>query len=105
MAEPDINSAFERVLAVVHERLSRNLRIRRTLPGDGRLRLDRQLPFLCVYRVPAASDSGTKDLVTTEGAYLFSNGAVEYFEGIARLCRTISETLREHFGGLLLLEI
>ena len=37
----------------VCRRLRRNLRVRRTLPGNGRLHIDRQLPFLCVYRRPA----------------------------------------------------
>jgi uncharacterized protein (TIGR02421 family) len=106
MAEPDVNAAFDRVIAVVHDRLSRNLRIRRTLPGDGRLRLDRQLPFLCVYRSPPSGhDVGTRDLVTTEAAYLFATGEPEYAPGIGRLCRSISETIQEHFGALLLIEI
>ena len=75
MAEPDLNAAFDRLIAVVHDRLSRNLRLRRTLPGDGRLRLDRQLPFLCIYRTPPEGrDNGTRDLVTTEAAYLFASG-------------------------------
>lgn len=106
MSEPEVNAAFDRVIAVVHDRLSRNLRIRRTLPGDGRLRLDRQLPFLCVYRTPPAGrDNGTRELVTTEAAYLFASGEPQYAAGINRLCRSISETIEEHFGALLLLEI
>jgi uncharacterized protein (TIGR02421 family) len=106
MTEPDVNGDFDRVIAAVHDRLSRNLRLRRTLPGDGRLRLDRQLPFLCVYRTPPqGGDNGTRDLVTTEAAYLFASGEPEYAAGIGRLCRTISEIIQEHFGALLLIEI
>ena len=73
-----IDAGFDALIAVVRDRLSRNLRIRRSLPGDGRLRLDRQLPFLCVYRRPDGAkiaDRGTRELVTTEGAYLFGSGA------------------------------
>ena len=72
----DIDAAFDSVTAVVIDRLSRNQRIRRNLPGDGRVRIDRQLPFLCVYRAPpAGGDAGTRDLVTTEAAYLVACGA------------------------------
>jgi len=109
---PAIDAEFQRLSAIVRDRLSRNLRIRRTLPGDGRLRLDRQLPFLCIYRQPenAASpatnpDRGTRDLVTTEGAYLFASGAPQYAEGIELLCQTIGETLRDHLGKLLIIEL
>jgi uncharacterized protein (TIGR02421 family) len=106
MADEDINAAFDEVIAVVRDRLSRNLRIRRTLPGEGRLRLDRQLPFLCVYRFPPdRADPGTLDLVTTEAAYLFASAAPEHAAGISRLCRVIGETIQEHFGALLILEV
>ena len=100
------SATFDAVIDAVRDRLSRNVRIRRNLPGDGRLRLDRQLPFLCVYRTPAAGgDNGTRELVTTEAAYLFASGEPRYAEGLDALCCSISETLEEHFGALLLVEI
>jgi len=109
---PAIDAEFQRLSAIVRDRLSRNLRIRRTLPGNGRLRLDRQLPFLCIYRQPENAESpatnpdrGTRDLVTTEGAYLFASGALQYAAGIQFLCQTISETLRDHLGKLLIIEL
>ncbi|MFT5358860.1 MAG: hypothetical protein ACI9KE_006101 [Polyangiales bacterium] len=44
--------------------LTRNEPVRRTLPGNGRLHIDRQLPFLCVYRQsPNADDPGTRQLI------------------------------------------
>ncbi len=99
--EPD----FEHVRQAVRERLAQNLRLRRNLPGGGRLRIDRQLPFLCVYRQPEdRDDAGTAELVTTEAAYLFAPSGAEHREGLSRLCRTIAETVQEHFGVLLLLE-
>lgn len=101
----EIEAAYDSVAAVVRDRLSRNLRIRRNLPGDGRVRMDRQLPFLCVYRMPEVGrDAGTCDLVTTEAAYLFASGAAEHEAGLARLVAAIAETMREHFGAFLLIE-
>lgn len=94
------------LLPVVRERLARNLRIRRNLPGEGTLRIDRQLPFLCIHRRPDGEpDPGTHELVTTEAAYLLASGAPQHASGVADLCRMISDTLREHFGVLLFLEI
>jgi uncharacterized protein (TIGR02421 family) len=106
MAELDVNADFDQLISVVRDRLSRNLRIRRKLPGDGRLRLDRQLPFLCIYRSPPSGrDAGTRELVTTEAAYLFASGETQYAAGLSRLCKSISETIEEHFGALLLIEV
>lgn len=99
-------ATFDEICDVVRQRLALNQRIRRNIPGGGRLRIDRQLPFLCVYRQPAdRDDPGTRDLVTTEAAYLVAPGGEEYQEGLRRLCRTIGETLQQHFGVLLLLEL
>jgi uncharacterized protein (TIGR02421 family) len=104
--DPAIDAAFDALADVVRDRLSRNLRIRRNLPGDGRLRIDRQLPFLCIYRSPPVGDDpGTRDLVTSEAAYLFASGETPFDAGLRRLCRTIGEVLVEHFGGFLFIEI
>lgn len=110
---------FDGLIAVVRDRLSRNIRIRRNLPGGGRLRLDRQLPFLCVYRTPPRvkehdqadadksppQDRSAQELVTTEGAYLFASGDPQHAEGLSQLCAAISDVLRDHLGTLLVLEI
>ncbi|MGV3484461.1 MAG: flavohemoglobin expression-modulating QEGLA motif protein [Planctomycetaceae bacterium] len=98
---PDFHSLAE----VICDRLAKNMRIRRTLPGNGRLRMDRQLPFLCVYRSPSRDDLGTKELVTTEAAYLFVSGASQYYDGINYLCQRVSTAMQEHFGTFLLIEI
>ncbi len=106
MANVDVNAGFDALIAAVRDRLSRNLRIRRNLPNDGRLRVDRQLPFLCVHRSPpAAADVETRELVTTEAAYLFASGAPSQEHGLLRLCTAIFEILREHFGAFLLIEL
>lgn len=97
---------FPELITLVGERLARNQRLRRNLPGGGRLRIDRQLPFLCVYRSPAdRQDAGTSELVTTEAAYLVAREAIAGHENLVKLCYEIGEILHEHFGVFLLLEI
>ncbi len=96
---------FNRLAASVDQRLAKNQRVRRNLPGQGRLRIDRQLPFLCVYRSPPDDDPGTQELVTSEAAYLHASGAPKYHAGIQKLCQQISDTMQEHFGLFLLIEI
>ncbi len=102
----EIDVAFDAVTAIVVDRLRRNERIRRNLPGDGRVRIDRQLPFLCVYRLPPiGSDAGTLNLATTEAAYLFAPGGATHEAGVLRLVGDIAATMHEHFGAFLLIEI
>jgi uncharacterized protein (TIGR02421 family) len=108
MAQPtphELAATYDSLAAIVRDRLTRNERIRRTLPEDGRVRIDRQLPFLCVYRAPQGPDAGTRELVTTEAAYVFASGKASHEPGLLALVRAIAETLREPFGALLLIEI
>lgn len=99
-------AGFGDLTAAVGERLARNERVRRNLPGGGRVRVDRQLPFLCVYRSPPdRDDPGTRELVTTEAAYLFASGDPAYHAGLAALCRAIGAVAQEHFGAFLLVEL
>jgi hypothetical protein len=101
-----VDPSFEQIAEAVCARLAKNQRVRRNLPGAGRLRIDRQLPFLCLYRQPKERlDDGTREFVTTSAAYLFASGEPQYHEGIRSLCQRIIAVMQEHFGTFLLLEI
>ncbi len=107
-AEPieDLAAWFERLAETVCIRLTENQRVRRTLPAEGRLRIDRQLPFLCVYRQPEDHpDLGTRELITGEAAYLFASGTANLHPHLEYLCERLVATLGEHFGTFLLLEV
>ncbi|MFP4322664.1 MAG: flavohemoglobin expression-modulating QEGLA motif protein [Anaerolineales bacterium] len=90
----------------IARRLATNKRVRRALPDEGRVHIDRQLPFLCVYRQPASRpDPGTRDLVLGQAAYLVGSGARTSQEGLSALTTRIVQTLAELFGAFLLVEI
>jgi uncharacterized protein (TIGR02421 family) len=94
------------LINTVCKRLSRNRRVRRTLPGRGRLHIDRQLPFLCVYRQPPErTDAGTKRLVQGEASYLVAPGATGLRDSVSELVRAVVGTLASEFGAFLIVEI
>ncbi len=110
MAVKKRESARERITnAFVDEvcsRLAANRRIRRTLPDDGRLHIDRQLPFLCLYRRPTdRPDPGTSELVDSEAAFLVAPGDRRHRSGIAKLVRRIVAQMADEFGAFLLIEV
>jgi len=89
----------------VRKRLAENKRVRRTLPVWGRIHIDRQLPFLCIYRRPVrGSDAGTERLASSEASYLMGSGRRRLQPGLSELVRAVAETLVEQFGSCLLLE-
>ncbi len=94
------------LINTVCRRLGRNLRVRRTLPGKGRLHIDRQLPFLCVYRYPPDRDDvGTARLVKGEASYLVAPGDPKLRGSVSELVRRVVETLSAEFGAFLIIEI
>ncbi len=104
-AEQAESASFAAIIDAIAPRLAKNERVRRKLPGGGRLKFDRQLPFLCIYREPEQADGGTRELVTSEAAYLFASGDRQYHAGLCALCNSIAETMEEHFGLFLFIEI
>ena len=93
-------------IEAVRRRLVANLPVRRSLPVSGRLHIDRQLPFLCVYRRPAGrNDPGTSRLVTGQASYLVSSDEASLRRSVSQTVGAVAEALMPPFGRFLLLEI
>lgn len=97
----------DRFIQTVCKRLAENKQVRRTLPLGGRLHIDRQLPFLCVYRRPPGGrvDVGTDRLVMGQASYIVASGDRNLSESLSKLIRCIVKTLTPEFGAFLLLEL
>ncbi len=96
----------ERLVDAVIGRLADNKPVRRNLPESGRVAIDRQLPFLVVYRQPVrVADEGTSRFATSEASYLVAPGQKKHQPGVTRLVRSVAETMVGEFGSFLVLEI
>ena len=90
----------------ITKRLGENKQVRRTLPGQGRLHIDRNLPFLFVYRRSKShADEGTDQLIKGEASYLVAPAAPRYKSGISSLVKALVEMLSSRFGAFLIIEI
>lgn len=96
----------EKFISTVCARLAQDKQVRRTLPLDGRLHIDRQLPFLVIYRQPPRrKDEGTRELVIGEASYLIAAGDKQLKPGLSTLVKNIATTLVEKFSTFLIIEI
>jgi len=87
-------------------KLAEDRTVRQDLPGGGRLRIDRRLPFICVYRRPAdRDDAGTEQLITSETAYLIMPAEPRAANQCRALLHAVTKQLAHDFGGFLLLEV
>jgi uncharacterized protein (TIGR02421 family) len=76
------------------------------LPLDGRLHIDRQLPFLVIYRQPLKrEDEGTRRLVIGEASYLIASGDKQLKPSLSALIHNVVTTLVEKFNTFLIIEI
>ncbi len=96
----------EPLIAAIVKRLETGKSIRRTLPSGGYLHIDRQLPFLLVYRRPASDeDPAIEQLLRGESSYLIANSRRRFNKGLVKLVSAIAEALAKGFGAFLLIEI
>ncbi len=102
-AEEKISSAF---VESACERLRAGKAVNRRLPGWGRLHIDRQLPFLVVYRRPEGrEDPDTDRLVRGEACYLTAPGDRRNLAGLCALVGGVAGVLAESFGAVLVIEL
>jgi uncharacterized protein (TIGR02421 family) len=96
----------DKLIAAIRARLEDNERVRRTLPAGGRVNVDRQLPFLFVYRPPVEhADAGTRDFVRGEASYLIAPQDRRYAVRTRSLAKDVVATLSKVFGGCLVVEV
>jgi uncharacterized protein (TIGR02421 family) len=106
LSSQDVVSIDDEFIEEVQTSLKKGVAIRRKLPGWGRLHMDRQLPFLCVYRRPPdRPDAGTKQLLLGEAAYLFAPGESIAQADLKKLLQAIMAIQIDQFGAALLLEL
>lgn len=100
---PTIN---EHMVSAVVKRLRLGQPVRRRLPSNGLLHIDRQLPFLLLYRRPArGADPRMEQLLRGESSYLIADGHRRFNRGLVTLVEAVAATLAESFGAFLLIEI
>jgi uncharacterized protein (TIGR02421 family) len=88
------------------ERLAAGKPLRRGLPGWGRIHVDRQLPFLCVFRRrPQDEGAGTEDLLVGEAAYLLAPAERGLHADLVSLVERAIDVLLPSFGAFLIVEI
>jgi uncharacterized protein (TIGR02421 family) len=88
------------------ERLAAGKPLRRVIPGWGRIHVDRQLPFLCVFRRRRQDEgAGTEDLLVGEAAYLLASAERGLHVGLVSLVERAVDVLLPSFGAFLIVEI
>jgi len=107
---PDVPQAPDEVsdpaISAIIKRLEAGQSVRRRLPFGGYLHLDRQLPFLLVYRRPAGEiQTATEQLLRGESSYLIVDGKRGFHKSTVALVSAIAESLSKSFGAFLIVEI
>lgn len=89
----------------VEKKLKNEKLVNKSLPSRGKLRIERNLPFLLVYRYKAIPVRQTVRLVMGESSYFLASGSEEDLEGITQLLLSISKILSKSFGSVMVFEI
>ncbi|MCA1844677.1 MAG: DUF1704 domain-containing protein [Actinobacteria bacterium] len=102
---PELDVDSEAFISAVEGRLSAGRGLRRAVPG-GWLHMDRPLPFLCVYRHPAADAAqGAERLVLSQAAHLSVADDPELAPAVSALVSALGRLLSARFGAFLAIEV
>lgn len=94
------------LIDTIADRVAQGLRVRRTLPPDGRVHIDRQLPFLVVYRPPAGlSDPALRSLVASQASYVIAPSDPKTRRFTHDLVERVATLQADTFGGFLIVEL
>lgn len=88
----------------LRELIAGNRSVRAELPEGGRLHVDRQLPFLCLYRMQASDDVSLR-LVLGESVYLIQPPQMQSMAEYKTLLHTIAHLQYQAFGAFLIIEL
>ena len=103
---PTSQTIASKLVAKIIERLSEGKRVRRSLPEDGRVHIDRTLPFMIVCRTdPTATDPGIDRLVRGEASHLIASRAKSFYPGLADLVSNVVAALANECESFLLIEV
>jgi hypothetical protein len=96
----------DRMVATLCQRLRENKRIRRNLPQFGRIHIDRQLPFLCLFRQRVGRpEPDMQKLATGEASYIICSARRSLHADLQKLITAILQTQMDLFGTTLVMEI
>lgn len=100
------NAITNKLIDEISQQLANNQAVRRKLHKYGRVHIDRQLPFLCLYRHPVdRNDQGTETLQLGQAAYLETTADPALQDQLSKLVSSIVKTQSAAFGGFLLIEL
>ncbi len=106
MSSDAANTITDEFIEEISQQLAYNQSVRRKLHKHGRVHIDRQLPFLCLYRRPVErSDNGTEALLLGQASYLETTAEPALQDKISKLVGSIVKTQSAAFGGFLLIEL
>ena len=95
-----------RLLKTIGQRLESGKHVRRVMPVWGRLHIDRQLPFLCVYRRRSRTcDEGSDRLLLGEASYLLASSRPSQRKGLSDLVEEVARRMVDVYGSFLILEV
>lgn len=113
--KPETRSIDAQFISTVTNYVTEGRAIKKKLPTiNGGILIERQLPYLCLYRLPEAEfevdsnfplDWGTDQLLYGESSYLVGPGEKKDLPGLSSLISSVATSLKESYGAFLLVEI
>ncbi len=99
-----IEAISDSFIRKITKSLKRGKQVHRRLPDGGLVYIDRQLPFLILFRHPEGQpDHATADFVKATASYIISSQ--EQTDSLRKLVQSIAKAMSDEFGAFMIIEL
>jgi len=96
---------MEQIKELISKSLKSGKPLNQTLPKKGKVKIERKLPFLLIYRNPNEEDKRILRLILGESSYIITSEKEDYKGEIAEMVKLISRTLSDEYRAIMIIEL
>lgn len=99
------NIANEDNIERITNKLARKKQVKETIPPHGKLKIEKPLPFMLVYRFSTQENKQVLKLLLGEISYLIISSEAYQQQNISQLLQAIAKNLAKTFGSFIVIEL
>lgn len=96
---------MDKIKNLINESLDTGDQLNINLKNDSKIKIERRLPFLLIFRNPRPDDKRIVRLVLGESSYIITTEEEDHTGEVSKVIRLLAKRLSKKFGAIMIMEI
>lgn len=96
---------MDKIKELINESLQTGEQLNINLKNNSKIKIERKLPFLLIFRNPRPEDKRIVRLVLGESSYIITTQQENHTGEVANIIKTLAKRLSKKFGAIMILEL